>query len=319
VILGKEILNNLKQNFSVRISREAYQSLENGFAIRLLCLALFREQVLQKTGVLDFELNELSELLPIFGSRYPSQIKSRLKNALRELKERKIFDHEFIETHGHHLLRLKSMNFQARSLVGVQAVDQFLECARISYGNNVVLKLQLSSDVLIDLLDRFAEVILFKDREYSRVFHVIDVVLYQVARGYEIEHPTGFISHLLKKKELDYPVGFQACDVRAKEILLRRSAEVAIESRTRQTQEAQDKLFEMAAHYVSLLSAQEFESYYQRAIEESPLFASMKSNRDSPIVRSKICEYVLADMKSGKEFSFSKALASGRESTRIGN
>ena len=323
VTLGKHILSNLKNNFTAKLNRQIYQQLENGFSQRLLCLILFKQQILNEVGVIDFELMELAEALPMNGKLFPSTVKDRLSNALAELKEKKIFKSEFLKHGRKHILRLQPFEAPEIHLVGPFQVVSFFEMTEHVYKRSFTSITGIMESAVSALLEKNTKVIECENRKYSWVFHVADIVAFMLTvNKYKADDPIKLFSYLLKKSEdeLEIPLNWKPIDLRCQELKKKTSLENAANERDNKTKEADATISQMSDSYIDMLSNEEF-SHYQKIVEEqNPMMLNLtKGGRSSPFLRGNIKSLIIEDLKKGKQFTFGKTLPNQAASPMLPN
>jgi hypothetical protein len=308
VKIGRHILANLSKNFTAKINRQIYQQLEIPFSKRLLALVIYEQQIRHEVGVIDFELMHLAELLPMQGKVYPSNVKSRLSAALSELKEKRVFDHEYIKVDKKWVLRLIPYDQPERYLVGVENLDLFISMIEIVYKKKIDVLLGLDRSNLKEIVERFNETIDFRKRKYTWAYHVISVFCHMISNGYKAQDPVRLLKVLLTKKEhdLDVPLDFSPIDVQYKKLLQEASLKRAISEREEQMEAAEEMSRSYAEEYLAKLSREELEEYLKRAREQNPMFSSFTI--DSPLMRASIIQMIHEDVKNGRQFYFGKSL-----------
>ena len=298
VIIGKHILSNLMRSYRATINRKIYQQLDVGFAQRILCLVVFRQQIEYETGVIDFELNELASLIPISGKLYPSTIMSRLENALNELLEKKVFKHEYVKVGKTHVLRLTPFEQPENFLLGSGHIERFERMVEKVYKKSLFDLVGLTSEALERKLDRDTKVIEYGARKYSWVFHGIDVLLAMMKAGYEARNPSSVLKAILEtdEKKIEIPDSFVPVDVQYKELLTKEQLNQLVQTNEQVKNDADDIMFRTALSYVGMLAPSAYEKYSKTAAEIKPLVAQSKS-----FMSAEIAELIFQDMKAGKK------------------
>lgn len=302
VKIGRHILQNLVQNYTAKINRQIYQQLEVAFSQRLLCLILFRQQMLQDVGVVDFELMDLAEMLPMSGKLYPSTIMNRLKTALSELADQKLFKHEFIRVATKHVLRLMPFEQPKEFLVGTVAVDRFAQLIERVYKKPFSELSGISVEALRQQVDRDFRTVEHSDHQYSWSIYVLDVFCHMVANGYEAKDKAKVVSKLLALRDetkLEKRLDFEPVDIVYRKRLQQASLEnVATERETRITA-AEEESKQVAENYISRLSEADYMKYAEQAYETLPFLRQMDAM--GPAVRAEIARLLADDIKAGKE------------------
>ncbi len=272
VKLSDFILSNLEKNYSGKISRKVYQSLDIGFSQRLFTLFQYKFQVHRDREYVDFELMDLAALLPMSGKLFPSKVKDRLTSALTELNEKKVLKHDFIKVGNKTVLRLRPFDLPADYLLGKEKVSKFLALAKSIYNIDPLKFFGMEEDVLKNLVEKNPKEIEFSGRKYSFAFHVLDVALFQVARtGYKPDSPTAWLTFLFKKP-LDYPIAYKPLDICFDEQESKTQVSKALILKSSMEQNAEDELFQIAVKYVDKLSPKGREHFENLAKERNPLF-----------------------------------------------
>ncbi len=297
VVLGKHILSNLMKSYTATINRKIYQQLDVGFAQRILCLVLFKQQIENETGVIDFELNDLASLIPISGKLYPSTIMSRLETALKELQEKKVFRHEYIKVGKSHVLRLTPFELPENYLLGSGNINRFLKMIEKVYQKSLLDLVGLTAESLERKLDKDTRTIEYAERKYSWIFHCIDILLSMLHSGYKAQNPSAVLKAILETPEdqLEYPDHFIPIDVQYKALLAKEQLKRVVEENEQIKHDADDVLYRTAFSYVKRLSPAAFEKYSKLAIENKPLASTSKS-----ILHGEMAEFIFQDIKAGK-------------------
>ena len=301
VKIGRHILNNLVQNYTAKINRQIYQQLEVAFSQRLLCLILFRQQMLHDLKVVDFELMDLAEMLPMSGKLYPSTIMNRLKTALAELEEQKLFKHEFIRVGTKHVLRLIPFEQPEDFLVGTAEVDRFIRLIECVYKKPFTELSGITADALRRQVERDYKIVEWGGRKYSWSIHVLDVCCNMIAHGYEAKDKPKLVSKLLSLKDegkLEKRLDFEPVDIAYRKRLQRESLERVANERDDRLKAAEEESLQVADHYVSRLSEADYLGYVELARETVPFLRAM--DLQGPMVRQEVARLVAEDIKRGK-------------------
>lgn len=298
VVLGKHILNNLMKNYTAKINRKVYQMLDVGFAQRILSLVLFRQQIENETGVIDFELMDLARLIPMNGKLYPSTIISRLGTALSELQDKKVLKHEYIKVGKSTVLRLTPFEQPENFLVGSGNLKRFLQMVERVYGKTLMELIQVTPDALERMLDRNLDEITYSARRYSWVYHSVDVFLNMIRGGYKANNPSAVLRAIMETEpsKLEYPDNYIPIDVQYKELLSKEQIKRVVEESEQMKQDADDVLYRTAFSYVKMLSPHAYERYSKLAIESKPLSANSKA-----MLHGEMAEFIFQDIKAGKK------------------
>ena len=297
VVLGQHILSNLVKNYTAKINRKIYQQLDVGFAQRILCLVLFRQQIDNETGVIDFEINELASLIPISGKLYPSTIMSRLEKALDELLEKKVFKHEYLKEGRTHVLRLTPFEQPEHYLLGSGNISKFMIMVEKVYNKTLFDLIGYTPETLERRLDKDTKTIEYSGRKYSHVYHCIDILLCMMKNGYKALSPSAVLLKLMttKEDELEIPDNFVPIDVQFKKLLAKEQLKkVVIESQNNKD-EADEVLYRTSSSYVALLTPNAYEKYKKEAIESKPMAENSKY-----MLQAEMTEFIFRDIKSGK-------------------
>lgn len=312
VKIGRHILNNLVKNYTATINRKIYQQLDVGFAQRIMCLVIFKQQIENESGVIDFEIMDLARLIPISGKLYPSTIMSRLENALSELEEKKVYRHEYIKIGKTHVLRLTPFEQPENYLLGSGHVSRFCKMVEAVYKKTLQDLIGMNEEALERKLDRDQKVTEYGERKYSRVYHVIDILLSMIKNGYEARNPSAVLKTMLEAKEIDYPDNFIPLDIQYKKILASEQIKRVVSEKEQTQTDADEVLYRTAFGYVGKLTPQAFDAYKKRALERSPLLAD-----SSPMLNAEIADLICSDLKSGIDMT--RFLGNGSQSLPIGN
>lgn len=303
-VLGQHILSNLVKNYTAKINRKIYQQLDVGFAQRILCLVLFRQQIENETGVIDFELNELASLIPISGKLYPSTIMSRLEKALEELLENKVFKHEYIKVGKTHVLRLTPFEQPENYLLGSGNISKFLIMVEKVYNKTLFDLIGYTPESLERRLDKDTKTSEYSGRKYSHVYHCIDILLCMMKNGYKANNPSAVLLKLLSSKEdeLEIPDNFVPIDIQYKQLIAKEQLKKVVDDSQSNKEEADDVLYRTSFSYIKLLTPNVFEKYKKEAIDNKPMAESSKS-----ILQAEMAELIFRDIKSGKEIELTSA------------
>jgi hypothetical protein len=312
VKIGRHILTNLLKSYTATINRKIYQQLDVGFAQRILCLVLFKQQIENEAGVIDFELMDLASLIPISGKLYPSTIMSRLEKALSELEEKKVYRHEYLKSGKSHVLRLIPFEQPENFLLGSGHLERFNKMVRAVYKTDLMESLQMTDEALERKLDKDQKVIEYGGRKYSKVYHVIDVLLCMVKGGYQARNPSQVLKAMLEKTEdsLDYPDHFVPIDLQYKKILAQEQLTRVVTEKEKTQNDADDALYRTAFSYVKFLTPKAREAYLNRLNDVAPLM------KNSPqLIDAEIAELVFQDMKAGDDMT--KSLTQDKNYVRL--
>ena len=169
--LSNVILENLMNNYATKLTRIVYQHLSNGFAKKLFSLVAHKEQIDQERRSFDFDPFYLADILPITGVKHLSTIKVRLKPALEELKEKKLFQYEYITQGKNEVLRLIPVH-EEKDFVGTSAVGRFLgQIYEVYNGKDLTKVLDISQEAIVGSLERDNRVKKLNGVSYSFVYY----------------------------------------------------------------------------------------------------------------------------------------------------
>ncbi len=306
VSLDRNILKNLQHNFSARIDRKVYQSIDSPLAQRIFCIARFKEQILAEVGVLDFDVMQLADLIPMVGKLFPSLVVARLKRPMQELEDRGIFRSEFIKTGKTIVLRIHSMERKTVPLVGIGQFARFLADIQFVYGKPLEELVGVSNQKLQELVTNDKrEQVEYLGRKYSWVFHVLDVFADQLDHGYEPKDKVALLEFFLKQQAADLKIriDFEPVDLRAEKRRQSDSLKSVSETRNEEEKVAADVALETAQSYVERLQPADFEAYLKRVCDEHEGMQFMKA--DGPVIKNMIASYVKEDILKGKELKLS--------------
>lgn len=309
--LGKQVLENLKNRHIAIIDRSIFQSLEHSFAQRILSLALFKQQILENIGVIDFELFELAEMIPISGKLYPSLIKERLKKSLNELELKKVFSHEYIKINGNTILRLKAFKKQEQFLVGQNSISSFFEIYKYVHGHSPEDLLGLKAINFKFLFEKHPEEIVIDGKKYSNIFYVADIICHMILKEYKVDQPTKLFSSLLQKKfnDIDRPIDWIPVDALYIEKKQKESIETTLKFKQNNELKVLDAIENISKNYVDLITDDEFDKYKRIAIENNVFLSSHnKLDRNSPMLCSIISTLIKVDIQNGVEIKLKKVL-----------
>jgi hypothetical protein len=291
--LSKYILRNMLSNYQGIISRKTYQSLEIGFAQRLFSLYQYRSQFGGQKNCVDFELMDLATILPMSGKLYPSIVKDRLKNPLKELSDRKILKHEYIKALNKTILRLTPFHLEKEHLNSISSAQRFLNLCRDVYKTDLLSEFDLNEEGFLSILKKYAREIECQGGKYLWAIHVFDVVGFMMLKQtYQVKSPQAFLHSMLQKAEIDYPIGFKPVDLAFEEIQSKKDVESAVSYQDEAIKCAEDELFRMALRYVDFLKTGAKEEYLEKAREKNPLM-------NDSMLKFEIAELIQEDMKLG--------------------
>ncbi len=300
VKIGRHILTNLLKSYTATINRKIYQQLDVGFAQRILCLVLFKQQIENESGVIDFELMDLASLIPISGKLYPSTIMSRLEKALEELEEKKIYKNEYLKVGKSHVLRLTPFEQPENYLLGSGHIARFLNMVNIVYNKTLFEAIGVNEEALERKLDKDQSVVEYSGRKYSKVYHVIDVLLCMLKGGYVARNPAHVLKAMMEKEEgkLDYPDNFAPIDLLYKKTLASEQLNRVVTEKEQTQNDADEVLYRTAFSYVKYLTPAAREVYLGRMSDTAPLM------KNSPLLMDgEIAELVFQDMKKGVDMT----------------
>ena len=293
VFLSKHIISNLLKNYTTKVSRTLFHKLEIGFSQRILSLILFRQQNLhESSNFVDYDLMELATMLPMAGKLFPSTIKDRLKAALEELKEKKIFNHEFHKIGKNHFIRFIPVMATEDSLVGSGYTKDVLKMIKYVHGIDITKAFQISEDVISREVEQNGRVFTYKDRKYSWVFHVLDVLACQLTTGFVPQSPVAFLTSRIKEKTIDYPLCFdKAVDVIYREKRAKEDLTKAVVLKEQMKKSNDDEIFALAMNYAAMLNEDGRKFYGERVKEDIPLLQGVRLNFE-------IAELIAEDLKT---------------------
>ena len=301
LVFGRYIMENLARDFVANIDRHSLLSLETAFAQRIFCLVIFQQQRRKNRGVIDFELLELADLIPIKGRRFASVIKERLSQALEELRQTKLIDHEYLLEKGQWILRLKPMWMAREKLLGASSLDQWETYFRSVYGQSPEALLGVSKANVVELLDRNPRTVEYRSRQYSWVLFVMDVFAHMLSNGYEPRDKAVVLAALLKKdlETLEKRPDFVPVDVLYERKEQKNQLEIALREKEERKKSAEEKSWEIAKSYASKLSKRQLAVFKKRIEEQSPF--ALGFNENSAAFQATLTAVIKAALERGEE------------------
>ena len=278
VYLSKHILGNLLNNYTTRVSRNLFHKLEVGFSQRILSLILFRQQNRNEpNSYIDYDLMELATMLPMSGKLFPSIVKDRLKVALKELEETKIFSHEFVKIGKNHFIRFKPIQEQEDYLVGSTHVTDFLKMIQYVYSVNLLEYFDISEEILKREVDKYKNIITYQKRQYSWTYHVLDALAAQIKAGYKVTSPQAFLTSRLKASKVDYPLNFdKPIDILFREKKTKEDLTRAVVLKDKIQKDSEDEIFAISMKYSKMLNEDGKKHYTDLVRERAPLLAGIQ-------------------------------------------
>lgn len=302
--LSRVILDNLKNNYATKLTRIVYQHLNNGFAKKLFSLVAHKEQIDHERRSFDFDPFYLADILPITGVKHLSTIKVRLKPALEELKEKKLFHYEYITQDQNEVLRLIPVH-EEKDYIGSSALKKFLGNIYEAYkGKDLTEVLGISEDAILGYLEKDDRVKKINGVSYSHVYYALHVAFHQVLHGTPIKKSLGgFVSHMLKSKDIQQPLGWKPLHVM--QIELAKKAAVNPETTYSKAEESvvECEIKKKAKSYVNLLSLRQYDEYIEEIKTGSNDFLKTQISRDldsAPLFHH-IVSLIERDIRNGKE------------------
>jgi len=300
VELSAKVLANLNKNHTAKINRVMYQRLEHGFSKRLFNLVTTREQINKERGVFDFELFNLAEILPIKGAKYVSEIKNRLRRAVKELQTKNIFFCEFIrQSKNHEVLRLIPVE-KSVELIGSDSVLRFTGMIYEIYGKSIEDILQVPNQAIFQYLKKNTRVIELEGVQYSWIFHALHVLTHQKLIGkWEVRNLGAAIRNTLKQEEIDIPlgIGWKPLHIMQQELLTKIKVQPVLVSKTEATFQQLTEIEKMAENYLNKLHKDQFDIYFKNVCLEKPFLKTMKIEAmKSNTIRGSIKELITKDI-----------------------
>jgi hypothetical protein len=227
----------------------------------------------------------------------PTEKKLDIATGLKELEDKKVLKHEFIDVGKKVVLRLTPFHKVDHFLNSPDRLPIFVKMCESVYGVSPLTFFEMSETMALKSAEKYDTIHKHENREYLWFFHCLDVVLTQATSGYQIKNKQAFLKNFLDAKEIDYPFNFIPVDIRYTDQKNKAELTKSLVVRENIEQDTEEELFRIANTYATILVQSGREEYLARvkALKPTELF----SNRT--IENFEIAELIAEDIKSGKD------------------